>query len=545
VISLEARLDMPHEAAALVSQAASLFGQVERACFREMYVRGRPVTEVKSEFIRKYAITARQFNAVRVFVQGKVKAAQTALIRNRDTTRRRLAARENLLRKLTGQEVTGAKRKRRLHELRRQIHALRGRLKRTEVRLTEPVPPLAFGSVRLFRKQFELEANGYASHDAWKADWQRARSSSFFLLGSKDETCGNQSCQLRDLDEDGNATLKLRLPDAMIAPGGSKYLQLPIRFGYRTNLLSGAMQQGRALSFRFVSRSKSHRTTGRPKGPWRWYVQVSFEPDYPDAVSPAPGALGIDLNKDMLALAHVDGSGNPVRVWQEPLLTTDRRSAQVKDAAGVAALKIVAYAKEHGVAIVVEKLDFTKKKADAVRSGIRYRRMLSGLAYAAIGSTLRSRAAREGVEVREVNPAFTSVIGEVKFAGGYGISRHSAAAVVMARRSMGMGERLRGRLFLPSRIRSATPLPVRNRGVHVWRDWGRYAAARKKQQLAERERARSATLTACRTSSDRVIQCDRCSAPLALDLRPKSGCESPGPARSTVRRALRTCPICP
>ena len=97
-----------------------------------------------------------------------------------------------------------------------------------------------------------------------------------------------------------------------------------------------------------------------------------------------------------------------------------------------------------------------------------------------------------------MNPAFTSVIGEVKLQPGYGLSRHGAAAVVIARRAMKLknGERLKCRNFLSGRFRSASCLPVRNRQEHVWRDWGRYIAARNKWRRAERELARSASLTA-------------------------------------------------
>ena len=93
--------------------------------------------------------------------------------------------------------------------------------------------------------------------------------------------------------------------------------------------------------------------------------------------------------------------------------------------------------------------------------------MLSAFAYRKFFQLLFSRAAREGVEVIGVNPAFTSVIGAVQFASGYGLSSHGAAAVAIARRGLRFGERLRSR--------SAFPLPARNRGKPVWSDWRRVA----------------------------------------------------------------------
>lgn len=48
---------------------------------------------------------------------------------------------------------------------------------------------LCFGSRRLWRKQNDLEANGYYSHEEWLSD-------EFFMLGIRDETGGCQLCWL-------------------------------------------------------------------------------------------------------------------------------------------------------------------------------------------------------------------------------------------------------------------------------------------------------------------------------------------------------------
>jgi len=115
--------------------------------------------------------------------------------------------------------------------------------------------------------------------------------------------------------------------------------------------------------------------------------------------------------------------------------------------------------------------------------------MLSGFAYAEFYSLMVSRCEREGVELLLVNPAWTSLIGLVKFARGYGLSSHQAAAVAIGRRGMGP----RGKMCrhedkdachcspvpkglterLATKARTALPLPARIRGRHVWSDWRR------------------------------------------------------------------------
>ena len=50
-----------------------------------------------------------------------------------------------------------------------------------EADIAEGVVRLCFGSRRLWRKQHDLEANGYASHAEWLRDWRDARSDEFFV----------------------------------------------------------------------------------------------------------------------------------------------------------------------------------------------------------------------------------------------------------------------------------------------------------------------------------------------------------------------------
>ena len=64
------------------------------------------------------------------------------------------------------------------------------------------------------------------------------------------------------------------------------------------------------------------------------------------------------------------------------------------------------------------------------------------MAYSAFRNLLLSKAFQEGVEVIGINPAYTSVIGWVKFGIGYRLTPHQAAAVAIARRGLGFGEGL-------------------------------------------------------------------------------------------------------
>ena len=100
--------------------------------------------------------------------------------------------------------------------------------------------------------------------------------------------------------------------------------------------------------------------------------------------------------------------------------------------------------------------------------------MLSSFSYGKIKAYFISRGYREGVEVYQVNPAFSSVIGRVKFMERYGLSVHQAAALVLARRLLGCSERIPSRWICLSDNGGhvAFTVPVRKRVKHVWTHWG-------------------------------------------------------------------------
>ena len=83
----------------------------------------------------------------------------------------------------------------------------------------------------MWRGQYNLEANGYGSHEEWLADWRDARSGEFFVLGSRDETGGCQLC-VAGVAEDGSLTLRLRMPDCLAGEHGKYVVIEGVKFAY-------------------------------------------------------------------------------------------------------------------------------------------------------------------------------------------------------------------------------------------------------------------------------------------------------------------------
>ena len=342
---------------------------------------------------------------------------------------------------------------------------------------------LCFGSKRLWRKQYSLEANGYGSHEEWLRDWRDARSGEFFVLGSRDETAGCQLC-VASIAGDGSLTLRLRMPGCLAKQYGKHVIIEGVRFAYGHEQALAALQSnadyvqhrrehgenapratglGQAVSYRFKRDGKG----------WRVFATTGMM-DIPVVTDRSRGVIGVDLNADHLAIAETDASGNCINAFSVPLVTYGKSTHRAEAIIGDAVTSVVDYARKAGKPIVIEKLDFRQKKAALEGESRRYSRMLSSFSYGKIKACFLSRGHREGVEVHQVNPAFSSVAGRVKFMERYGLSVHQAAALVLARRLPGCSERIPRRWVCPvgNGVHVAFTVPARKRVKHVWTYWG-------------------------------------------------------------------------
>jgi IS605 OrfB family transposase len=377
------------------------------------------------------------------------------------------------------------------------------------------VPPMCFGTSKLFNAQHHRVDNGYADHAAWKKDLDNARSNQFFVEGDSLLPSGNRFVRLTVVD--GEFVLEIRLPDALkhlaeriYVSGGQTIHSFNIhglRFPYGGAELRQAIRDGRAISWRFV----------RDGSTWHVFASVKQEHAVPYVEDRyGNGAIGVDFNADHVSATQVDKHGNFIRRWRFPLVTIGKTADQRQDAVRQVAARVVALAARLKLPLVGEKLDFRQKKAQLTSdSGPRYARMLSSLAYSTFGTALDSACARSGIHLRRVNAAYTSIIGHMKFARRYGLSVHAAAAMSIARRAMALSERVPDPLELmleggdqrtlrrPEWKRKVRPAPESDAGIeksrpytivegmgrrHVWSAWRKVAKDRK-AALAEHFRA--------------------------------------------------------
>ena len=326
----------------------------------------------------------------------------------------------------------------------------------------------------------------------------RPAASELFVLGSRDETAGCQLC-VAGIAEDGSLTLRVRMPGSLTERHG-KYVTISgVRFAHGQSQVLAALGSnaeyaacrrehgeklaratglGQAISYRFKRDGKG----------WRVFVTTEMQ-DVPVVTNKRRGAVGVDLNADHLAVCETDAAGNYVHAFRVPLVTYGKSRHQAEALIGDAVARVVDHARHVGKPIVTERLDFRRKKAALEGESRKYSRMLSSLSYAKTLACFLSRGQRAGVEVYQVNPAFSSVIGRVKFMERYGLSVHQAAALVLARRLFRCSERIPRRWVCPvgNGVHVAFHVPARKRVKHVWTYWGAISG-QLKPALAARHR---------------------------------------------------------
>lgn len=262
-----------------------------------------------------------------------------------------------------------------------------------------------------------------------------------FVVGSKDESFGNQVSQWN-----GNK-ITFRVPKCLESRFGKTVSSEVGNFGRNINRLP----ECGAKTWHFYRKSE------------KWVIAVQFTPKPVNQVSRNRmyGCIGIDMNPGSIGWAYVDTEGNLKAKGQIPLqmgLPNGKQQAQIV----YACLQLATKATECECPVICEELDFSTKKESLGEKGRKYARMLSGWAYSEFYKQLSSILSNRGIELIAVNPAYSSIIGLVKYLKMYGLASDESAALVIARRAMKLSEKI---------PRSLTAYSEMNPEKHVWSEW--------------------------------------------------------------------------
>ncbi|WP_123977491.1 IS200/IS605 family element transposase accessory protein TnpB [Streptomyces sp. Ag109_O5-1] len=316
----------------------------------------------------------------------------------------------------------------------RRLRVLEDRLRAARADWQAGAVRVVRGGKRLLNTRHHLEA-AHLTHEQWRARWQAGRR---FLEadGESGKRFGNETIRVTP---DGEVSLKLPAPLAHLAnaPHGRYVLAAKASFAHRGEQWADRVTSNRAVAYHI------HEDADRG----RWYLTASWTipptRTVPLETARANGLIGVDTNADHLAAWRLDRHGNPLgeplRFGYDLTGTASHRDAQVRHAL----IRLLHWARRHGLAIAVEDLDFTGETSREKHGGRkRFRKLISGMPVSRLRARLVSMTAELGIPVIAVDPAYTSRWGAQHWQKPLTgktrkTTRHDAAAVAIGRRALG------------------------------------------------------------------------------------------------------------
>ena len=154
------------------------------------------------------------------------------------------------------------------------------------------------------------------------------------------------------------------------------------------------------------------------------------------------GVIGVDFNKGFVSVSETDKYGNLINTFN--IDYQYNQGNQTTNDFQYIATKLKDYCLNTGKDLVIEKLDFTKKKDNLIsKKGKKYNEMLSSLAYSKFDSIITSKCVKNRIFLHKVNPAWTSWIAKQKYCPKMKLNIHSGASYVIARRGMFLKDKVK------------------------------------------------------------------------------------------------------
>ncbi|MFC6603886.1 IS200/IS605 family accessory protein TnpB-related protein [Ectobacillus funiculus] len=341
-----------------------------------------------------------------------------------------------------------------IKRLKARIGQLQHRLLRQEQKkekLKQTISSALFGSRSFFRKQYTMHKD-QKSHAAWRHAFRYKRNAKMTISGRKDAKYGNFVFQY----DAPSQTLHIRSTTgrALVLP----YVYVP--YG------QDRMQESIATQLSCQNKKKDGQSIGwsiEDHGTYYIIKCIVEDPEHPHLNhAKADGVIGVDVNYNHIAFSNVNGQGQLLSSSCLYFSLERKRSGQITKILEAEAIRLVDIAVQRNKPIVLEVLDTTLSKSAGRYRNRKQNRRMSLFAYKKMQDSIHSRAAKMGIAVFEVNPAFTSQIGKMKYMKQMHISIHQAASYVIGRRGMNLKEQV------PKVLRIYTE---RKDGEHHWKQW--------------------------------------------------------------------------
>lgn len=276
----------------------------------------------------------------------------------------------------------------------------------------------------------------------------------------------NQIYARGDMTKKGNPNIRLVSKSSdfwiRVTVGNRRFenykLFIPAKFKER---LLALLTSGRPYNVRLLKEDPHH---------YRAIIDTEVR-DPEEIIDFSNGSIGVDVNPDRVSVSDVDSIGNLVKsftIVNNRMLFASAKKRNYEIACIVK--QIINYALKTKKGIVFENLRFKKQFENLGRI---FNRKKSNFVWKKMLTLLKGKCIENGIKQRHVNPAFTSVIGRLKYQRMFNLSIHQSASYVVGRRGLGFNEKLSLYKY-PSRLVKELVLDLvgdRAKRIHSWSLW--------------------------------------------------------------------------
>ena len=435
-IALKLNKEYNQLAGKYISDYIELFNKIQRLTFHRIknyYIKNGQITQEDKNIIyaqlkEEFNLTTRAIDAIMSNMLGRYEAIKELKEFERKSLERKISTLEKELTKLKDERTlqrislnnnskdfnfTKYKNlKIKIYWKQNRLNTKKQKLKKLENEIETGKYKVCFGTKKLLQKDYK--------------EFVKKRDSEIYFLGRAGEKSCNNNFQVEYSSKTNQFYFRIRKE---IDLDNDKFVYGQFYFNNKahTNLLKNLLKtKESALTYRIKIKEN------------KVLLQIiyNFEHNKDLCITrDSYGVVGVDFNKGFVSVSETDKYGNLINTFNIDYQYS--KGNQTTNDFQYIATRLKDYCLSTGKDLVIEKLNFTKKKDNLIsKRGKKYNEMLSTLAYSKFDSIITSKCAKNRIFLHKVNPAWTSWIAKQKYCPKMKLNIHSGASYVIARRGM-------------------------------------------------------------------------------------------------------------
>lgn len=426
-----------------ISDYIELFNKIQRLTFHRIknyYIKNSKITQedrniIHSQLKEEFNLTSRSIDAILSNMLGRYESIKELKEFERKNLERKIFTLEKELAKLKDERtlqrislnnnlkdfnfVKYKNLKIKIYWKQNRLNTKKQKLKNLETEIETGKYKVCFGTKYLLQKDYR--------------EFVKKRDSEIYFLGrAGDKTCNN-NFQVEYNSKINQFYFRIRKE---IDLDNDKFVYGQFNFNNKahTNLLKNLLRiKESALTYRIKSKEN------------RVFLQIiyNFEHNKDLCITRnSYGVVGVDFNKGFVSVSETDKYGNLINTFNIDYQYS--KGNKTTNDFQYIATRLKDYCLNTGKDLVIEKLNFTKKKDNLIsKRGKKYNEMLSSLAYSKFDSIVTSKCVKNRIFLHKVNPAWTSWIAKQKYCPKMKLNIHSGASYVIARRGMFLKDKIK------------------------------------------------------------------------------------------------------